>query len=144
MKATLDYNKSKSDCFAVAIAAHCSGIDFRAEAENKDSFKAIDECCHKIETQLKKDREKKTEHHKAKQKSYSKRSKSNLYKKAQNGESKVELESHKFFADTMNSDQAIDSLEQNNLKYFVYRDSDSGKVNTVIKIDEQLYKFIEV
>ena len=44
----------------------------------------------------------------------------------------------------MNSDQAIDSLEQNNLKYFVYRDSDSGKVNTVIKIDEQLYKFIEV
>ena len=127
----------------MAISVHSSGNDFRAEAEDKDLFKAIDDCSHKIQTQLKKDREKKADLYKSKQKEYSKRSKSSLFKKGNNGENKVELEAEKFFADTMNSDQAIESLERNNLGYFVYRDDKSGKVNTIIKIDQQHYKIIE-
>jgi len=143
VKAILDYNKSKTETLSVTISVHCSGNDFRAEADDKDLFKAIDECSHKIETQLKKDREKKTDHYNSKQKSYSKRSKSSLYKKGDKGENKVEIGTEKFFADTMNSDQAIESLEQNDLGYFVYRDNVSGKVNTIIKIDNQHYKIIE-
>ncbi len=143
VKAIMDYNKSKTENFSVSLSVHCSGNDFRSEAENDILFKAIEECSHKIETQLKKDREKKADHHKAKQKNYTKRSKSQLYKKGDSDENKVEIESNKFFAETMTTDKAIDSLKENNLNYFVYRDDNSGKVNTIIKIDSEHYKIIE-
>ncbi len=143
VKATLDYNKSKAEDLSVSISVHCSGNDFRAEAENKDLFKAIDECSHKIETQLKKDHEKKADLYKAKQKNYSKRSKSQIYKKGSSDESVIELESKKFFTESMDTDLAIESLEESNLNYFVYRDNKSGKVNTIVKIDDEHYKIIE-
>ncbi len=143
VKVILDYNSSKTNNLSVSISVHSSGNDFRAETEDDDLFKAVDLCAQKIESQLKKERKKEISNHKNKSKNYSKRSKSLLFKKGRGDENKIELEENIFFSTPMETDDAIKHMEENDLNYFVYRNTKSEKVDTIIKIDDEHYKIIE-
>ncbi len=143
VKVILDYNNAKTNNMSVSINVHSSGNDFRAEAEDSDLFKAVDICAQKIEAQLKKERKKEIDNHKNKKKNYSKRSRSFLFKKGKTDDNKIELEEKMFFTTPMETDDAINYMEENNLSYFVYRNTKTEKVDTVIKIDDEHYKIIE-
>ena len=49
----------------VEITCHAEHKDFVASTKSKNLYESIDVCCHKIESQLKKEREKKKGHHTA-------------------------------------------------------------------------------
>jgi len=139
---TMTYSKKEKNHMDVKMSIHASKANFRSEATEADIFNAIDMACLKIEKQLKKNREKRVSHHLKKKEKYSKRVLTSVYHKEKQTKKK-QIKTEKIFADTMTLDQAIETMDNNKLLYFIFNNTVSDRINILVKKDDEHYKLIE-
>lgn len=139
----ISYERDRS---STEIVVNAPKMNIRSKGEDTNLYKSIDSAVDKSEHQLKKIREKKTNHsHKKDRKRSRDMVFANLYRKErQSSTPKIQLTTRKFIANTLNVDEAIESLEDSNEFYCVFRNIQTDRLNVLIKKDSQHYKLLEL
>jgi putative sigma-54 modulation protein len=121
----------------VELILHAPKHDFRADAEDKDMYAAIDIALEKMETQVKKLKEKWTNHQKRGLKKNTEFMYANLIEKA--GDRK-RIKIKRIPPDVMTINEAIDKIELNEEFFLIFRDVETDQLSVLVRKDDLHYK----
>ena len=114
---------------------------FKSQVVDQDMYVAIDKVIDKMERQVKKLKEKWSDHQK---KGLGELKPDFVYADLiERKESRRRLKIKRIFADSMTIDDALDLFEKQEEAYFVFTNLETDRVNVLIKRDEEHYKLIQ-
>ena len=127
----------------VEMSLHASKFNLQSISEEMDMYLAIDNAVDKMEIQLKKLKDKVTDHQK---KSIMKDPNffySNVFERTSNPNGKRMIKTKRIHAEIMTVSDAIDQLAAKDTPYMIFRNLETDKINVLVKKNDQLYKLIE-
>ncbi len=127
----------------VETSLHASKFNLQSVSEEMDMYLAIDNAIDKMEIQLKKLKDKVTDHQKKSVMKDPNFFYSNIFERTANPSSKRMIKTKRIHAEIMSVSDAIDSLAQKDKPYMIFRNMETDKINVLVKKNEELYKLIE-
>lgn len=112
----------------------------KSEATEHDMYLAIDDAIGKMESQIKKLKDKWADHQKRSLKENTQFFYTNLIHK---DEPQVTVTTKKIAAEVMSINDAITRFEENKNPYFIFKNIETDRVNVLVKKDDYHYKLLE-
>jgi len=135
---TLSYENSRN---IVEMSLHASKFNINSESEEMDMYIALDSAIEKMETQIKKLKDKVTDHQKKSVIRDPNFFYSNFFETSSTNKKMIKTKRVK--AETMSVSDAIDQLAQKDMPYMIFKNLETDRVNVLVKKTDQLYKLIE-
>jgi len=126
----------------VDMSLHASKFNLQANAVAMDMYMAINEAVDNMEAQIKKLKDKVTDHQKKRIKDDPKFVYSNLYEHDVAEKTKRVVKTKRMVADTMTVNEAIDHLSGIEEDYFFFKNVETDEINIITKKDNY-YKLLE-
>ncbi|MBN2830334.1 MAG: ribosome-associated translation inhibitor RaiA [Candidatus Cloacimonetes bacterium] len=123
------------------ISLHASKFSLQSESEENDMYVAIDTTVDRMENQLKKLKDKVTDHKKKSLSENSGFSRTSLFKK-EDSERKL-IKTKKVIPEYMTTDEAVDKLDDGKDYFIIFKNVETDKINVLVKKDEDHYKLLE-
>ncbi len=124
----------------VELVMHIPKHNLKSETVEKDMYLAIDVAVDKMEQQVKKMKEKWSNHHKRSLKESSHFVYANLIEK---GNNRKTVKIKRILAEDMTVKEALDRFDKINEPYLIFKNDETDRVNVLVKRDEDHYKLIE-
>jgi len=125
----------------VELILHIPRSNLKSNSSSNDMYLAIDDAVDKMEKQVKKLKDKWTDHQKKKSLHDSSQFVyANLIKK---GQQRDTVKIKRILAESMYVKDAIDIFEESEDPYFVFKNIETDRINVLVKRDEEHYKLIE-
>ena len=127
----------------VDMSLHASKFNLQAQAQAMDMYLAINEAIDNMEAQIKKLKDKVTDHQKRRIKDDPKFVYSNLYEQNASERTKRVIKTKRIIPDTMTVNEAIDRLSSMEEDYFFFKNLETDQINIVVKKDKDYFKHLE-
>ena len=127
----------------VEMSLHASKFNLQSVSEEMDMYLAIDNAIDKMEIQLKKLKDKVTDHQKRSIKKDPTFFYSNVFERTSNPNGKRMVKTKRIQAEIMTVSDAIDQLSQKETPYMIFLNLETDKINVLVKKNDQLFKLIE-
>src|SRR5690554_497817 len=137
MTLTLENNRN-----IVEMSLHASKFNLQSVSEEMDMYLAINNAVDKMEIQLKKLKDKVTDHQKRSIKKDPSFFYSNVFERTSNPSGKRMVKTKRIQAEIMTVSDAIDQLSQKETPYMIFRNIETDKINVLVKKNDQ-FKLIE-
>jgi ribosome hibernation promoting factor len=124
----------------VELVMHVPKHNLKSETSEKDMYLAIDNAVDKMEQQVKKMKDKWSDHHKKSLKESSHFVYANLIEK-RNDKKTVKIK--RILAEDMTVREALDRFDEINKPYLIFKNEETDRVNVLVKKDKDHYKLIE-
>lgn len=135
---TLENNRSSAE-----MSLHASHFNLHSEAEDNDMYVALDSVLDKMESQIKKLKDKITNHQKKKSlREPQNYVRANMYYR-DNDEPRRMIKTKRIVAESMTVDDALDQIDNGKKPYFVFKNIETDRINVLVKKDESHFKLIE-
>lgn len=132
---SIENNRNK-----VEMVLHIPRNNFKSEADSNDMYVSIDDAVDKMENQVKKIKDKWTDHHKKSLKEQSHFVYANLIER---GDKRKTVKTKRILAEIMSVHDAIDRFDEIKEPYFIFKNIETDKINVLVRRDEEHYKLIE-
>ncbi|KQC03660.1 MAG: ribosome-associated, sigma 54 modulation protein (modular protein) [Candidatus Cloacimonas sp. SDB] len=119
---------------------HIPKNNLKCVANEKDMYMAIDAAIDKMENQVKKLKDKWSDHQKRSLKQNSQYVYANLIEK---GTAKRTVKTKRIMAEELTVNEAIDKFEEIDDPYFIFKNIATDRINVLVKKGEEHYKLIE-
>ncbi|HNX38083.1 MAG TPA: ribosome-associated translation inhibitor RaiA [Candidatus Cloacimonadota bacterium] len=139
--ATLALENSRNIC---ELTLHASHYSLQSEAEEMDMYLSIDTAVDKMENQIKKLKDRVTDHQKrALKDQYDDFSRSSLIEMG--GESRVRktVKTKRMVAEVMSVHDALEKMESSKEEFLIFKNQETDGINVLVKKDEDHYRLIE-
>lgn len=137
---TLDLENSRN---VVDMALHASKFNLQSQSEAMDMYAAIDEAVDNMEAQIKKLKDKVTDHQKRRLKEEPNFVYANLYEQNLEEKSKKIIRTKRIVAEPLSVHDAIDKFTEIEDNYYVFRNIETDRINVLVKKDNDYFKLIE-
>ena len=137
---TLNLQNSRS---IADISLQASKFSLNAQAEAMDMYVAINEAVDNMEAQIKKLKDRVTDHQKKKLKEDPRFIYDNLYEHDSKEKTKRVVKTKRMVAETMSVDEAIDHILTTNEDFYVFRNVETDRINVLVKKENNHFKVIE-
>ena len=127
----------------VDMTLQASKFNLQAQAEAMDMYFAINEAVDNMEAQIKKLKDKVTDHQKKRIKDDPKFVYDNLYEHDITEKTKKVIKTKRFVADTMSVDDAVDTIEKSEENFLIFRNIESDRINILVKKDSNHFTVLE-
>ncbi len=124
----------------VELVIHAPKHNLKSETTEKDMYLAIDTVVDKVEHQIKKMKDKWTDHHKKSLKENTRFVYANLIEK---GKGRKTVKIKRILAEDMNVREAMEKFDEIKDSYLIFKNIETDRVNVLVKKDELHYKLIE-
>lgn len=125
----------------VEIALHAAKFNLQSNAEEMDMYVAIDLAIDKMEHQIKKLKDKVTDHQKRSLKDDTHFVHANLYER-KDKKDKI-IRTKRIPAEIMTVEEAIAVFEKIEDNYFIFKNMETDRVNVLVRNDNNFFKLIE-
>lgn len=132
----LNYENNRNH---VELSLHASHFNLQAKEEDPDMYVAIDATIEKIESQIKKLKEKVTSHQKRNLRDNISFVRANMFKR----DTRKIVKTKRIAAEAMTVSEALDAISELKDNYFVFKNLETDNINVLVKKDEQHFKLIE-
>ncbi len=126
----------------VEMSLHASHFSLQSEAEEQDMYLALDSVIEKMEMQIKKLKDKVTDHQKKSLK-HEDYFHANLFEKDEATSKRKLVHTKRIVTESLSVQEAIDRFEDHKEPYFVFRNIESDRINVLIKKDDSNFKLLE-
>ncbi len=126
----------------VEMNLHASKFNIQSESEEMDMYIAVEAAIEKMEVQLKKLKDKVTDHQKKSIRKNPDFLYANTFEMVAEPASKRMIKTKRIHAEPMSVSDAIDSLMKKESPYMIFKNLETDKVNVLVKKGE-LFKLIE-
>ncbi|MCL2065224.1 MAG: ribosome-associated translation inhibitor RaiA [Candidatus Cloacimonetes bacterium] len=127
----------------VDMSLHASKFNLQAQAEAMDMYLAINEAIDNMEAQIKKLKDKVTDHKKKRLKEDPRFVYDNLYEHNASEKTQRVIKTKRFVADTMTVDEAVDQIEKAEDNFLIFRNVETDSINVLVKQDKNHFKVLE-
>jgi putative sigma-54 modulation protein len=127
----------------VDMTLHASKFNLQAQAEAMDMYLAINEAIDNMEAQIKKLKDKVTDHQKKRIKDDPRFVYDNLYVHNSNEKTKRVIKTKRMVADIMTVDEAADKIEETEDTFLIFRNVETDRINVLVKQDKNHFKVLE-
>ena len=127
----------------VDMSLHASKFNLQANAVAMDMYVAINEAIETMEVQIKKLKDKVTDHQKKRLKDDPKYVYSNLYEQNAAEKTKRIVKTKRMVAETMTVHDAIDRLTEMEEDYFFFKNVETDQINIITTKDKATFKLLE-
>lgn len=138
---TLAWENNRNIC---EMSLHASKFSLQSEAEEVDMYLSIDTTIDKMEVQIKKLKEKVTDHQKQSLKEqFDEYSRSSLYQ--MNGSNKAHkmIKTKRVMPETLSVQEALDKIEGIADNYLIFKNVETDGINVLVKKDDTHFKLFE-
>jgi putative sigma-54 modulation protein len=137
---TLTLENSRNNC---EITLHASKFTLQSESEEMDMYLAIDNTIEKMESQIKKLKERVTDHQKKSLKDNTEYSRANLFMKEDGDRPRRLIKTKRVVPEIMTVQEALDAMETGEDNYFIFKNVETDRINVLVKKDEDHFKLLE-
>ncbi|OQY39200.1 MAG: ribosomal subunit interface protein [Candidatus Cloacimonetes bacterium 4572_65] len=139
---TLALENNRNSC---EISLHASKFSLQSDGEAMDMYIAIDETIERMESQIKKLKDKVTDHQKRSMKEnlnpyYSR---ADHYRKGNSQKSHKLIKTKRVVPDTLTIDEAMEKFEIGDKSYFIFKNVETDRINVLVKKDETHFKLLQ-
>ena len=127
----------------VDMQLNASKFSLQAQAEAMDMYLAINEAVDNMEAQIKKLKDKVTDHQKRRIKDDPKFVYSDLYEHDRAKKTKRVIRTKRMVAETMSVDEAIDKLIDMEEDFLIFKNIETDRINVVVQKSDDNFKVIE-
>ncbi len=127
----------------VEMNLHASKFDLHSVSEEMDMYLALDDAIDKMEVQLKKLKDKVTDHQKKSVMKDPNFFYSNLFERTSDPSGKRMVKTKRVHAEIMTVSDAMDQMDSKQSPYVIFRNLETDKINVLVKKNDQFYKLIE-
>jgi len=127
----------------VDMTLHAAKYNLQAQAEAMDMYVAITEAVDNMEAQIKKLKDRVTDHQKKRHKDDPNVVYANLYEHDHHQKTKRVVKIKRMVPDVLSIDDAIERLQQREENYFIFKNIETDKVNVLVKKDNDYFKLLE-
>jgi putative sigma-54 modulation protein len=127
----------------VDMSLSASKFNIQAQAEAMDMYEAINEAVLNLEAQVKKLKDRVTDHQKKRIKDDPKYVYANLYETNQKQKTKRVVRTKRMVADTLSVDEAIEKLLEIEENYLIFKNIETDSINVLVKKDQDMFKLLE-
>ncbi len=127
----------------VEMSLHASHFSLQSEAEDHDMYLAVDTVIDKMEAQIKKLKDKVTDHQKKRLKEDLHFVQADLFERYGDEEKpRKRLKTKRIVAETMSVDEAMDQIEKVKDSYLIFKNVETDRINVLVKRDEHTFKLL--
>lgn len=138
---TLAWENNRNIC---EMSLHASKFSLQSEAEEVDMYLCIDTTIDKMENQIKKLKEKVTNHQKhALKEQFDEYSRTSLYQMNGNSNSHKMIKTKRVVPETLTVEEALEKIEGINDNYLIFRNVETDGINVLVKKDVDHFKLFE-
>ncbi|HPY95720.1 MAG TPA: ribosome-associated translation inhibitor RaiA [Candidatus Cloacimonadota bacterium] len=127
----------------VDMSLHAARFNLQSQATQMDMYLAIDEAIENMEAQVKKLKDKVTDHQKRSLKKDTDFAYANLYESNQDAKAKKVVRTKRIIAEILSVNEAMDKFAELDEEYFIFRNVESDKINVLVKKNNDHYNLIE-
>ena len=127
----------------VDMSLHASKFNLQAQAEAMDMYLAINEAIDNMEAQIKKLKDKVTDHKKKRLKEDPRFVYDHLYEHDTAQKTRRVIKTKRFVADAMTVDEAVDQIEKTDETFLIFRNVETDSINVLVKQDKNHFKVLE-
>ena len=127
----------------VDMSLHASKFNLQAQAHGNDMYVTINDAVDNMEAQIKKLKDKVTDHKKKRLKEDPRFVYDNLYEHNASEKTKRVIKTKRFVADTMSVDDAVDKIEKTDESFLIFRNVETDRINVLVKQDKNHFKVLE-
>ncbi len=138
---TLALENSRNIC---EIALHASKFNLQSQAEEMDMYLSIDTALDKMEAQIKKLKERVTDHQKkALKEQFSEFSRESDILVTPETRGRKTIKTKRVVPEIFSVQEAMEKLEQQKEEFLIFKNIETDRLNVLVKRDEQNYKLFE-
>ena len=127
----------------VDMTLHASKFNLQAQSEAMDMYLAINDDVDNMEAQIKRLKDKVTDHQKKRIKDDPRFVYDSLYEHNENEKTKKVIKTKRFVADTMSVDDAVEKIEKLDDTFLIFRNIETDRINVLVKQDKNYFKVLE-
>ena len=127
----------------VDMQLHASKFNLQAQAKDNDMYLAINEAVDNMEAQIKKLKDKVTDHGKKRLKEDPKFVYANLYDHSTTEKSKKVIKTKRMVAETMSVHDAIDRFAETDDDYLIFKNIETDSISVLVKKDNDHFRIFE-
>ena len=127
----------------VEMSLHASHFNLQSDAEELDMYLALDTAIDKMEGQIKKLKDKVTDHQKKSLKKDSYYAYANLVERDKSQTPRRTVRTKRIVTEAMSVEEALDRFEETKESYFIFRNIETDRVNVLVQKDETHFKLLE-
>ncbi|MFB3845332.1 MAG: ribosome hibernation-promoting factor, HPF/YfiA family [Candidatus Cloacimonadaceae bacterium] len=125
------------------MTLRASKFTLQSEDEENDMYLAIDNAVEKMEAQIKKLKDRVTDHAKRPVKEYENFSRATYFQLGNKDEPRKLIKTKRIVPETLSVKEALDRLNKSNDDYYIFKNVETDGINVLVKQDEQHYKLFE-
>ncbi len=137
---TLAWENNRNLC---EMSLHASKFGLQSQSEEVDMYLAIDNTIDKMEAQIKKLKDRITNHQKRSIKEFDDYSRASLYQAAGTNEPKKLIKTKRMVPETLTVQEAIEKLADNEEGYYIFKNVETDGINVIVRKDETHFKLFE-
>ncbi len=137
---TLALENSRNLC---EMSLHASKFGLQSQSEEVDMYLSIDNTIDKMEAQVKKLKDRVTDHHKHSIKDYDDYSRASLYQTNGQNATKKLIKTKRVVPETLTVQEAIARLDSSEEGYFIFKNVETDGINVLVRKDETHFKLFE-
>ena len=137
---TLAWDNNRNIC---EMSLHASKFGLQSQSEEVDMYLAIDNTIDKMEAQIKKLKDRVTNHQKRSIKELDDFSRASLYQINNSNTSKKLIKTKRMVPETLSIQEAMEKLNSNDDGYFIFKNVETDGINVLVRKDETHFKLFE-
>jgi putative sigma-54 modulation protein len=137
---TLAWENNRNLC---EMSLHASKFGLQSESEEVDMYLSIDNTVDKMEAQIKKLKDRVTDHSKRSIKEYDDFSRASLFQVSGENETRKLIKTKRVITETMSIQEAINRLTGSEEDYFIFKNVETDGINVLVRKDEVHFKLFE-
>ncbi len=126
----------------VEMSLHASHFSLQSEAEDHDMYLAVDTVIDKMESQIKKLKDKVTDHQKKRLKEDLHFVYADLFERHGGDEPRKRLKTKRIIAETYSIDEAMNQIEKTKDSYLIFKNVETDRINVLVKKDDEHFKLL--
>jgi len=137
---TLAWDNNRNFC---EMSLHASKYDLQSQSEEVDMYLSIDNTIDKMEAQIKKLKDRVTNHQKKSIKEFDNFSRASLYQITLDNEPKKLIKTKRVVPETLTVQEAIDKMNSGDDGFYIFKNVETDRINVLVRKDEEHYKLFE-
>ncbi|MDD3051836.1 MAG: ribosome-associated translation inhibitor RaiA [Candidatus Cloacimonetes bacterium] len=137
---TLDLEDNRN---IVEMSLHAKKFSLQSEAEELDMYLAIDSAIDKMESQIKKLKEKVTSHQKKGIKRDAYFFYADTVEKGTKEKPKKRVKMKKIVADYMTTTEAVDTFSELDIPYMIFKNTETDRINVIVRKDNEHIELLQ-
>jgi putative sigma-54 modulation protein len=137
---TLALENNRNIC---EMSLHASKFGLQSQSEENDMYVAIDNTIEKMEAQIKKLKDRITDHQKKSMKDMGSFSRASTYQGLNSDEPNKLIKTKRVVPETLSVQEALEKLAESEDGYFIFKNVETDGINVLVKKDETHFKLFE-